>query len=40
MNANAQGGSTTEDNAPGRPANARSGPIVAAVAEDGRSPPW
>ena len=31
---NAQGGSTIEDNAPGAPANAGSGPIVAAVADD------
>jgi RNA polymerase sigma factor (sigma-70 family) len=34
MNANAQGGSTIEDNAPGAPANASSGLIVAAVADD------
>ena len=34
MNANAQGGSTIEDNAPGAPANPGSGLIVAAVADD------
>ena len=34
MNATAQGGSTIEDNAPAAPANARSGLIVAAVADD------
>ena len=34
MNANAQGGSTIEDNTRGAPANASSGLIVAAMAED------
>ncbi len=34
MNADAPGGSTIEDDAPGAPANARSGLIVAAVADD------
>ena len=34
MNANAPDGSTTEDNAPGRPANPGSGLVVAAAADD------